>query len=112
MTRPDRMKNAAKPVSRSGLLLLTVFTAIALCGCAAKVELSGGTVKDNIQSITAVVTPEDLEKLDSFEQLGSADFTGSSCYSELADWAARHPLVEIRYTVAFPNGSGRGEQCP
>ena len=99
------METAAKPVSRSGLLLLTVFTAIALCGCAAKVELSGGTVRDNIQSITAVVTPEDLEKLDGFEQLGSADFTGSGCYAELADWAARHPLVETRYTVAFPNGA-------
>ena len=105
MTRPERMETAAKPVSRSGLLLLTVFTAIALCGCAAKVELSGGTVRDNIQSITAVVTPEDLEKLDSFEKLGSADFTGSGCYAELADWAARHPLVETRYTVAFPNGA-------
>ena len=105
MTRPERMETAAKPVSRSGLLLLTVFTAIALCGCAAKVELSGGTVRDNIQSITAVVTPEDLEKLDGFEQLGSADFTGSGCYAELADWAARHPLVETRYTVAFPNGA-------
>ena len=105
MTRPERMETAAKPVSRSGLLLLTVFTAIALCGCAAKVELSGGTVRDNIQSITAVVTPEDLEKLDGFEQLGSADFTGSSCYAELADWAERHPLVETRYTVAFPNGA-------
>ena len=99
------MKNVPNPVQKRGLLILTVFTVLTLCGCAAKVELSSGTVKDNLQSITAVVTPEDLEKLDSFEQLGSADFTGSSCYSELADWAARHPLVEIRYTVAFPNGA-------
>ena len=99
------MKNVPNPVQKRGLLILTVFTVLTLCGCAAKVELSSGTVKDNLQSITAVVTPEDLEKLDSFEQLGSADFTGSSCYSELSDWAARHPLVEIRYTVAFPNGA-------
>ena len=105
MTRPDRMKTAAKPARKSGLLLLTVFTALSLCGCAAKVELSSGTVKDNLQSITAEVTPEDLEKLDSFEQLVSADFTGSNCYAELADWAARHPMVETRYTVAFPSGA-------
>ena len=96
MTRHDQKGNTAKREPRSGLLILTVFMAIALCGCAAKVELSSGTVRDNLQSITAVVTPEDLEKLDSFEQLGSADFTGSSCYAELADWAARHPLVETR----------------
>ena len=105
MTRPERMENLKNIISRSGLLLLPLFVSLALCGCAAKVELSSGTVKDNLQSITAVVTPEDLEKLDSFEQLGSADFTGSSCYAELADWAARHPLVETRYTVVFPNGA-------
>ena len=99
------MKDAVKPVRKRGLLLLTVCMALALCGCARKVELSGGTVKDNLQSITAVVTPEDLEKLDSFEQLGSADFTGSSCYAELADWTKRHPLVEVTYTVEFPNGT-------
>ena len=105
MTRPERMENIKNIISRSGLLLLPLFVSLALCGCAAKVELSSGTVKDSLQSITAVVTPEDLEKLDSFEQLGSADFTGSSCYAELADWAARHPLVETRYTVVFPNGA-------
>ena len=105
MTRPERMENIKNIISRSGLLLLPLFVSLALCGCAAKVELSSGTVKDNLQSITAVVTPEDLEKLDSFEQLGSADFTGGSCYAELADWAARHPLVETRYTVVFPNGA-------
>ena len=99
------MKDAVKPARKSGLLLLAVFMVLTLCGCAQKVELSGGTVKDNLQSITAVVTPEDLEKLDSFEQLGAADFTGSSCYAELADWAERHPLVEVTYTVAFPNGT-------
>ena len=104
MTRREQIKNKERVISRSGILLLTLFVSLALCGCAAKVELSSGTVKDNLQSITAVVTPEDLEKLDSFEQLGSADFTGSSCYPELADWAARHPLVETRYTVSFPNG--------
>ena len=92
------MKDVVKSVRKRGLLLLTVCMALALCGCARKVELSGGTVKDNLQSITAVVTPEDLEKLDSFEQLGS-------CYAELADWTKRHPLVEVTYTVEFPNGT-------
>ena len=105
MTGPERRENRARRMPRRLLLLLSTAAALLLCGCAAKVELSSGTVKDNLQSITAVVTPEDLEKLDSFEQLGSADFSGSSCYAELADWAERHPLVEVAYTVAFPNGT-------
>ena len=85
-------------------LLYTILcvSAFALCGCAAKVELSGGTVKDNVQSIAAVVTPEDLDQLDGFEKLIAADFTGSTCYEELADWAKRHPEVEVTYTVMFP----------
>ena len=83
------------------ILCLLVFV---LCGCASKVEISGGTVKDNTQSISAVVTPEDLDKLEGFEKLISADFTGSTCYAELADWAGRHPEVEVTYTVSFPGG--------
>ena len=105
MTGPERRENRARRRPRRLLLLLGTAAALLLCGCAAKVELSSGTVKDNLQSITAVVTPEDLEKLDGFERLGSADFSGSSCYAELADWTERHPLVEVAYTVAFPNGT-------
>ncbi len=82
-------------------LLLSI---LPLCGCAKKVELAGGTVRDDISSITAVVTPEDLVLLDGFENLASADFSGSSCYPELLAWEDAHPLTETRYTVPFPNG--------
>ena len=73
-----------------------------LCGCAKKVTLSSTVVKDDAQSIAAVVTPEDLALLDGFESLVSADFSGSTCYAELLDWAEQHPMVEVRYTVDFP----------
>ena len=76
-----------------------------LCGCAKKVALSSTTVTDADQSISAVVTPEDLVLLDSLDSLVSADFSGSTCYPELMAWAERHPQVEVRYTVPFPNGS-------
>ena len=88
-------------------LLLSGFCLLCLllfCGCAKKVALSGADVKDDAQSITAVVTPEDLTLLDGFESLVSADFSGSTCYADLMDWAKQHPLVEVRYTVDFPGG--------
>ncbi|MBP5240020.1 MAG: hypothetical protein J6Z15_05485 [Oscillospiraceae bacterium] len=94
--------NPLKPkVLLSGIVLLCL---LLLCGCAKKVTMSSSTVKDDAQSITAVVTPEDLMLLDGFESLVSADFSGSTCYPELMDWAKRHPLVEVRYTVSFPGG--------
>ena len=84
--------NPLKPkVLLSGIVLLCL---LLLCGCAKKVTMSSSTVKDDAQSITAVVTPEDLMLLDGFESLVSADFSGSTCYPELMDWAKRHPLVE------------------
>ena len=85
----------------SGLVLICL---LLLCGCAKKITMSSSTVKDDAQSITAVVTPEDLKLLDGFESLVSADFSGSTCYPELMDWAERHPLVEVHYTVDFPGG--------
>ena len=89
--------------NRKIILSLALLLVMVLCGCAAKVELSSGTVKDNLQSISAVVTPQDLELLDGFEKLISADFSGSTCYQELMTWEAEHPLVEVTYTVPFPN---------
>ena len=96
------MKRTAIPFF---VLAVSALLCLLLCGCAKKIVLSGTTVKDNAQSISAVVTPEDLALLDGIETLVSADFSGSTCYAELADWAAQHPLVEVRYTVTFPNGT-------
>lgn len=91
------MKNIKKD-----LYLILFLTALVLCGCAAKVTLSEGTVRDDLESITAVVTPEDLDKLSGFEHLTTADFSGSTCYPELMAWMEEHPDVEVRYTVIFP----------
>ncbi|MBQ9664464.1 MAG: hypothetical protein IJV40_15065 [Oscillospiraceae bacterium] len=89
---------------RHSVFLILALCVLLLTSCAAKVELSDQTVKDDAESITAVVTPEDLEKLDGFEKLVAADFTGSTCYEELAAWTEEHPLVEVTYTVPFPGG--------
>ena len=73
-----------------------------LSGCAKKIGLSGAEIKDSDQSVTAVVTPEDLALLDGMENLVSADFSGSACYKEILKWSEEHPRVDVRYTVPFP----------
>ena len=86
------------PVFFSFLILLCLL----FCGCAKKIGLSGAEIKDSDQSITAVVTPEDLALLDGMENLVSADFSGSACYKEILKWSEEHPWVDVRYTVPFP----------
>ncbi len=99
----NEMKTVHKTLL-SGLLLCTLLCSLPLCGCAERVELSEKTVRSSIRTLTAVVTPEDLEKLDGFEQLVSADFSGSECLAELTAWGQNHPLIELRYTVPLPDG--------
>lgn len=92
------------PAATLSVLLAALFTGLLFGGCARSVPLSSTTVKDDAASITAVVTPDDLALLDGLENLSSADFSGSTCYAELMDWAARHPQTSVRYTVPFPGG--------
>ncbi|MBQ9664143.1 MAG: leucine-rich repeat domain-containing protein [Oscillospiraceae bacterium] len=69
-----------------------------------EVALSSGIYQKDAENLTAVITASDLPLLDAFTALRSADFSGSSCYEELVSWAAGHPDVSVRYTVALPDG--------
>ena len=69
-----------------------------------EVILSSGIYQDDIESLSAVVTPSDLSLLDSFTALRSADFSGSSCYPEIIAWSGSHPDISVRYTVQLPDG--------
>ena len=93
-----------KRVLSSLLPFCLILLCVLLYGCAKKIVLSSAEIKSTDQSITAVVTPEDLALLNSLDDLATADFSGSTCYEELMDWAAQHPQVDVRYTVSFPGG--------
>ena len=71
----------------------------------AKVELSSGIFPCEAKTLNTVVTARDIAMLDYFPDLVSADFSGSSCYEEIARWASQHPEVDVRYTVPMPDGS-------
>ncbi len=100
--RPLLLKR--QPAVRPFVRLAVLLFGLLLCGCAHNVTLSSTTIKDDAASITAVVTPEDLKLLDSLESLSSADFSGSTCYAEMIDWADRHPQTSVKFTVPFPGG--------
>lgn len=90
--------------AKKTFILLLLLFCLPLCGCTKRVKLGGETFPADSQTVKSVVTAEELETLDSFEALSSADLSGSSCYEEIAAWAAAHPEVELRYTVSFPGG--------
>ena len=89
---------------KSPLLCLLLLCSLLLSGCAEKVKLSEKTVRTDVKTLKAVVTAEDLGKLDGFDQLASADFSGSTCFEELVEWGEDHPLTELRFTVPLPDG--------
>ena len=69
-----------------------------------EVRLSSGVYPKDSASLTAVVTPDDLQQLDAFTALTSADFSGSTCYADILAWASAHPNIPVRYTVTLPDG--------
>ena len=84
------------------VLLTALLCAALLSGCGG--EGGGAASRSDVTELSIVLEPNEFYKLASYPNLQSVDFTGSSCYAEILDWASRNPQVEIRYTVAFPDG--------
>ena len=95
---------------RSLLLPALLLCALLLCGCGAPSAQPGVQATEtarfpkNSTEVTAVLTAEELSLLDALPKLERADLSGSTCYREMAAWAAAHPQVQLRYTVPLPDG--------
>lgn len=61
----------------------------------------GDSFPEDASSIRVVLDADELELLDRFPALASADLTGSECAAEILAWAQAHPLVSVRYTVSL-----------
>ena len=69
-----------------------------------KVELGGRRLSAAAENVKAKINKRDIEQLDYLTRLKSADFRGSECYREIAQWAQAHPEVAVVYSVPLPNG--------
>ncbi len=69
-----------------------------------KIEFAAGKFPVDAEELTLTIDAAELPLLDSFSALKRADFSGSTCYAELAAWAEAHPDVAVTYTVALPDG--------
>ena len=70
-----------------------------------KVQLSSGRYPADARELTAVLQSGETEALSLFKNLTAADFSGSTCYEEIAAWARANPSVLVKYTVTLPDGS-------
>lgn len=73
-----------------------------------KVQLSSGRYPADTRELTALLQSGETEALALFRNLTAADFSGSTCYEEIAAWAQANPSVLVKYTVALPDGSQYG----
>lgn len=71
----------------------------------AKVQLTSGVYPSDAKTLNTVVSERDIPMLRYFPDLVSADFTGSTCYEQIARWAQENPQVQVRYSIPLPNGS-------
>lgn len=84
---------------KNGLaLLLICLLILGMAACS-----SNPSIKDlkNVQELTKVVTADTISELEDYKNLKKVDLTGSTCYPEIAAYAAKHPEVEVIYTVAM-----------
>lgn len=82
---------------RKKLVLLLMAAALMYClsGCFVK------TLYENYktESVTVVVTEEDIIQLEDYPNLLSADLSGSTCYDAIEEYKANHPEVAVTYTI-------------
>ena len=71
----------------------------------AKVHLSSGSYSADTVNLAAVITAEDIALLDGFTSLSTANFDGSTCYTEISQWQSSHPGINVYYTVTLPDGT-------
>ncbi len=85
--------------------ILAAVMLVLLTGCTKSIKLGGQRFGEESTELTAVINAEDTEKLGLFPSLKAADLRGSTCYDEIFRWAQAHPDVDVRYCLAFPDGT-------
>lgn len=93
---------------RKKFLLFTVTAALcvlALSGCGEKTALGDRQVSLGARKITAVISADEIAKLEELPKLKFADLSGSTCYDEILNFRQAHPEIEVVYTVELPDGS-------
>ena len=78
---------------------------LALAGCNSNsADTTKPTDPETVTELAMVVDADTISKLEAYPNLKKVDLTGSTCYQELAAYAAAHPDIEVIYTVSVGSG--------
>ena len=99
-----------KPAARSVFSVLLCLFSLLLClsGCS-KDEAATPTIpqfkwlREKAEYLAVTVTEEDFAALEECINLEYLDLSGSTCYDAILDYIARHPEVDVVYTVPLGN---------
>ena len=78
-------------------LLLACLLVLGMAACSS--DPTNTDDPKNVRELTKVVTADTISELENYKNLKKVDLTGSTCYQEIAAYAAKHPEVEVIYTV-------------
>lgn len=96
-------------MKRKGIfVVLLALLAVCLAGCQEETPKPTNTEQTQqsqetppVESLTLVVTAEDIAQLEQYPELKTVDLTGSTCYAAIAEYMAKHPQVAVTYTVSL-----------
>ena len=57
--------------------------------------------KEEIETLTVVLSAGEIYTLNQYPNLKSVDLTGSTCYATICEYVAEHPKVDVTYTVTL-----------
>ena len=87
------------------ILLTALLCVVLLSGCGTVENKESVPDNSDVTELSLVLEANEFYKLTGYDALKRLDLSGSTCYDEILDWAARHPDVEVRYAVIFPDAS-------
>ena len=95
----------SNPTGKKAVLVFSAAMLVLLAGCTKNIKLSGQKFSEETTELAAVISAEEMEKLDLFPALQAVNLSGSTCYEEISHWAQAHPEKTVRYTLTFPDGT-------
>ena len=91
--------------AKKTVLISAAAALVLLSGCTKSIKLGNQRFSEESTELRAVITAEDTAKLDRFPALKAVNLSGSTCYEEISRWAETHPDTDVRFSLAFPDGT-------